>query len=112
MNADKVLYFKTLLEEKLADLSRRDALGADGQKTVTLDQQSVGRLSRMDALQGQAMAQATAARRNAEATRIRAALGRIAEDEFGYCLDCGDEISEPRLHLDPAAPLCISCAKG
>jgi len=44
--------------------------------------------------------------------RIAAALARIDEGEFGYCIKCGDEIASRRLELDPAAPLCISCASG
>jgi DnaK suppressor protein len=33
-------------------------------------------------------------------------------DEFGYCEDCGDDIAEARLMLDPAATRCISCVNG
>ena len=56
---------KSLLNERLKALDAEDAAGQDAQKTVELDQQAVGRLSRMDALQNQAMAQATARRRGA-----------------------------------------------
>lgn len=95
-----------------ADLDAEDVLGAEGQKVVELDQNAVGRLSRMDALQGQAMAQATQARRAAMRKRIAAALARIDEGEFGYCTECGEEIAEKRLDLDPTLPTCISCARG
>jgi DnaK suppressor protein len=70
------------------------------------------RLSRMDALQGQAMAQETERRRKLELQRIDAALERLETDEYGYCLTCGDEISVKRLELDPAVTVCIDCAKG
>ena len=103
---------KKLLNEELTAMDREDALGADDQKTVTLDQQSVGRLSRMDAMQRQAMAQALARRRAGRRQRILAALRRIEEDEFGYCQDCGDDIASGRLELDPTVSLCLSCAKG
>ncbi|MFC3118290.1 TraR/DksA family transcriptional regulator [Jhaorihella thermophila] len=79
---------------------------------VQLDQQSVGRLSRMDALQNQAMAKAQQARRDLESRRLRAALARIDEGEFGWCEDCGEEIPIRRLELDPAATRCVSCAAG
>lgn len=102
---------KRLLEE-LAELDAGDAAGTDGQKTVMLDQQSVGRLSRMDALQQQAMSQATARRRTARRQRIEATLKRIEDGEFGYCEDCGDAIAKGRLDLDPTVPLCVSCANG
>lgn len=45
-----------------------------------------------------------------EIRAIRAALQRIREGEYGYCVKCGDEISPERLAVLPAAPLCKSCA--
>lgn len=104
-------YRKRLLAER-ETLNLSDQGGADAQKTVMLDQQSVGRLSRMDALQGQAMAQATQRRRATRRTRIDAALARIDDGEFGYCTDCGEVIASGRLDLDPTVSLCLSCAKG
>ena len=49
-------------------------------------------------------------RRQQEADRIKAALGRIEEREFGFCLKCGDEVAEKRLMLDPSTPNCTRCA--
>ena len=103
---------KSLLNERLKALDAEDAAGQDAQKTVELDQQAVGRLSRMDALQNQAMAQATARRRGAERQRIMAALARIETDEYGYCVTCGDEIAAARLATDPALALCAPCMRG
>lgn len=80
--------------------------------TVELDQQSVGRLSRMDALQGQAMAQAQEGRRRQEAVALTRLLARIDDDEFGYCEDCGDAIALPRLRINPIVTQCIECARG
>ena len=104
-------YKKALLEESQT-LKGEDEATSDNRGTVTLDQQSVGRLSRMDALQLQAMAQATQRRRAARGLRIKAALARIDQGEFGYCQDCGEEIGHDRLDLDPTVPACVSCAKG
>jgi len=109
---DDLAKFKERLLAELAELDLDDARGAEGQKVVTLDQQAVGRLSRMDALQNQAMAKATQTRRTAQRQRIHAALARIDEDEFGFCEDCGEEIAKGRLDLDPTAPRCVSCAAG
>ncbi|MGB8623259.1 MAG: TraR/DksA family transcriptional regulator [Paracoccaceae bacterium] len=112
MTDERTEIYRARLEAMLTDLAQENALGEDGTKTVALDQQSVGRLSRMDALQQQAMSKATQARRAGSEKRIRAALGRIAEGEFGYCMQCGEEIAEKRLDLDPTVPTCISCARG
>ncbi len=111
VNGPDLTRFRERLLGELAALEGEDALGRDAQKVVTLDQQSVGRLSRMDALQGQAMARATQMRRDQQRQKIAAALVRIEEGEFGYCLDCGEEIAPARLELDPTAPKCIACAR-
>jgi DnaK suppressor protein len=104
--------FRMRILARLAELEDEDARGRAGQATVTLDQQAVGRLSRQDALQSQAMARATQARREIERRRLRMALARIEEGEFGWCEDCGEAIPEARLALDPGLARCISCAAG
>jgi DnaK suppressor protein len=100
------------LEAELKSLLEEDARGLQDQATVVLDQQSVGRLSRMDAMQRQAMAQATARRRDLRKRQIEAALLRAGEDELGYCTDCGEAIAPERLEIDPAVPRCLSCTRG
>ncbi len=97
-------------------LAERDALRgasaatADTRDPVELDQTSVGRLSRMDAMQQQAMALAIERRRASALARIDAALARIEAGEYGWCVQCGEPISPKRLALDPALPTCITCA--
>lgn len=112
MNETGQTRFRALILARLAALDQEDRLGQPGQATVALDQQAVGRLSRMDALQNQAMARAGSARRQTERARLEAALRRIGEGEYGYCEDCGDAIAPRRLELDPAAMKCIHCARG
>jgi len=103
---------KATLHARLLALDTEDAAGSDAQATVELDQQAVGRLSRMDALQNQAMAQAQARMWQAERQRIRAALLRLESGEYGYCTDCGDAIAPARLAADPIILRCFDCARG
>ena len=98
-----------LLELK-QELEALDGDAADGRAPVELDQSRVGRLSRMDALQGQAMNNAIAARRRKKLLAIEAALIRLQEEEFGYCVKCGDEIALKRLELDPTVATCAKCS--
>ena len=112
LDTDDLASYRRALQDELAALATEDAATSQDRGTVTLDQQSVGRLSRMDAMQMQAMAQATARRRAARGARIKAALKRMDEGDFGYCQDCGDEIGPKRLDLDATVPTCVSCAKG
>ena len=102
------------LRERLLNQQRElldlDEKGQEASKPVELDQARVGRLSRMDALQGQAMSLEVKRRRQIELGKISATLGRMDEGDYGYCMKCGEEIAVKRLELDPAAPLCITCA--
>lgn len=92
------------------ELEKQAAENADARQTVELDQSRVGRLSRMDALQSQAMAVETGRRRNIEIERVAAALKRLDEGDYGFCVNCGEDIQPKRLALDPAVPVCINCA--
>ncbi|MEM9009822.1 MAG: TraR/DksA C4-type zinc finger protein [Pseudomonadota bacterium] len=103
---------RALIRARIDAAEQAASAGADNAATVTLDQQSVGRLSRMDALQAQAMAKATGARRRAEITRLRAALARLDDDDFGECDDCGAEIGLARLRIEPTLSRCMACMKG
>ncbi len=93
-----------------AELVGLSEISSEARDTVKLDQQSTGRLSRMDAMQGQAMAQATERQRANELLRIEAALKRLDDGEYGLCAICGEEIAAKRLEIDPSAALCIDCA--
>lgn len=101
------------LEARKAEIEQLRAISEDSRSTVSLDQQSVGRLSRMDALQMQAMAQAQERQRAAELQRIAASLQMLEDepDEYGYCTECGDAIPDKRLAIDPAATRCVNCAR-
>ena len=89
-----------------------EARGEEARAPVQLDQTSVGRLGRTDAMQQQAMAAAQARRRAARLTALEAALKRVDADEFGWCEACGEEIPEGRLDIDPCVTRCVACAGG
>ena len=107
MNTKK---YKQQLLNLQDELQQVDESSREAASTVELDQTRVGRLSRMDALQGQAMSKATRQRRETELRRIAVALKRIESGDYGYCLECDEEIAPERLDIEPAAPLCINCA--
>ncbi len=102
--------FRERLEDRRAELIAIRASSREARSVVELDQQSVGRLSRMDALQGQAMALEQDRRREEELQRIDAALARISDGDYGYCIACDEVIAPARLNLDPAIPTCVDCA--
>jgi len=108
MPKDKDYWLKKLADQKV-ELEQLEQEGAEGCAAVELDQQRVGRLSRMDALQSQAMSNAIAQRRKQALQRIEGAIKRLDEGEFGFCMTCGEDIMEKRLELDPTTLYCASC---
>jgi DnaK suppressor protein len=110
MDNGKLDYFRQRLIRRREELQTLSKTGAQDAKPVELDQQRVGRLSRMDAMQVQAMSSETERRRGIELSRIESALERIDSGDFGYCVKCDEDISEKRMEIDPSAPLCVECA--
>ncbi|MDH3265536.1 MAG: TraR/DksA C4-type zinc finger protein [Gammaproteobacteria bacterium] len=94
------------LREKLKSAAE---IGDESADIVELDQSKVGRLSRMDAMQAQAMAQAFAQRRELMLRNIKAALKRLDDGDYGLCRDCEEPINPKRLEFDPTALRCIDC---
>jgi len=103
-------FFRQQLLELRAELAALVATGDAAAQTVELDQTKVGRLSRMDALQAQAMSMATNHRLEETLRGIAAALKRIDRGDYGECRACGEYINSKRLEFDPTARLCIGCA--
>lgn len=93
-----------------AELAEEDRMSMEARAPVTLQQDSVGRLSRIDAMQQQQMALAAEKRRQSERGRIAAALHRLDQGEWGSCLTCGEEIAARRLEHDPSVAECVGCA--
>lgn len=112
MDISQLEVFRQQLLRLQADLSNIKDTAEEAARIVELDQTSVGRLSRMDALQGQAMSQEQGRRRQLELQKIAAALRRLDAGDYGNCLACDEPIAIQRLTLDPAATLCISCASA
>ena len=111
LSQQELAALRAQLEQRLAALQGHAEHRRTATATVELDQTRTGRLSRMDALQGQAMAQATEARAGVEARRIVAALRRLDEGTYGDCLECEEPVALGRLQANPAVPVCINCAR-
>ena len=102
-------HFRNKINAEQEELPRLSAVGIEARATVELDQQSIGRLSRMDAMQQQSVDLAREERRRARLGVLAAALRRLDEACFGDCLACGEKIAKARLEVDSAVSLCIDC---
>jgi DnaK suppressor protein len=103
---------KSIMLKQKQELLQADETGQQAEETVELDQSRMGRLSRLDAMQSQAMSKETGRRRRRHLVEIDAALKRIDDGEYGLCSECGEFISMGRLAANPAVRLCIACAQA
>jgi DnaK suppressor protein len=97
------------LERRLADLHGEIAEALGSAAPVELDQTTQGRLSRMDAMQQQAMAANRIERLRLQERKLEAAIARHREGTYGICCRCGGAVEPERLRLDPATPFCMAC---
>ena len=112
MEQEQLDTFRQTLISLRDDIEQLNNDSKEAAATVTLDQSKVGRLSRIDALRAQQMAQEMARRRQIHLQQIDSALRRMDSREYGYCLICDEEIAVARLEFDPAATRCIKCMDG
>lgn len=100
---------KNALGRLIADLEGALALTVKASKPVELDQATLGRLSRMEAMQQQKMVEANRRAQRIRVEQARAALHRLEAGEYGDCLSCGESILERRLLARPETPFCLEC---
>jgi DnaK suppressor protein len=110
MDEQQLKQFEEQLLKLQTELMGVADLIEDASQTVALDQTAVGRVSRIDALQMQEMALASQDRQNSQLIKIKAALARLEDGDYGYCLKCDELISIGRLEIDPAIEYCVNCA--
>ena len=110
MNDAELNRFKTLLLQQRDTLMASQQLGQSATETLALDQSSVGRVSRIDAIQSQSMAIETTRLRQQQLRQITTALAMIESGDYGFCTECDAEIDVKRLSIDPAAMQCVPCA--
>ena len=112
MRADVESDTRTRLLALREELEQVAITGDAASAVVELDQSKVGRLSRMDALQAQAMSQESGRRREQQLHAITAALLRLDNGDYGDCRECETPIAPKRLEFDPTTELCIDCASN
>lgn len=112
MTPEELAQFRLQLLAMRSELLEIEQSTMDDAKPVELDQTSVGRLSRMDAMQSQEMAQEMVRRRRQQLVQVEGALRRVESGEYGVCFRCGEEIDSRRLGVDPTITRCIGCAEA
>ena len=109
MDADRINYFRSRLEDLAREINEDLSTSKDSAGIVELDT-SIGRLSRMDAMQNQQMALELRRRQENQLLRIQSAIKRIEQGQYGLCDKCKKPIAEERLEASPDVVMCVRCA--
>lgn len=109
LSKGQIKQFRQQLLDLQQELENLLSLSESASDTVSLDQTKVGRLSRMDALQQQAMAQANRAQHQQHLKQVHEALVAIKEGYYGFCEECGQDIPIARLEARPESIYCVDC---
>jgi DnaK suppressor protein len=112
MNGPEIEAVKQKLLALRAGLLALEESSKEAAQPVELDQAGMGRLSRMDALQAQLMAQEGTRRRKRQLQKIDGALRRIEAGEYGRCFVCEEELDAQRLFSDPTITRCVNCVES
>jgi len=110
MNDAELDKFRQLLQQQRNNLKDSLQLAQNSIQTVELDQSSIGRVSRGDALQAQSMAQETTRLKQQQLRDISMSLSLIESGDYGYCNMCDLEIDQRRLEIHPTSSRCVPCA--
>jgi len=110
MNAEQIRHAEERLRALREALLLQKEQTAEDKAPVELDQARLGRLSRMDAMQQQAMALELDRRRDVQIKRIEGAFLRLEKGAYGECARCNERIDEKRMDNDPTVFFCIACA--
>jgi DnaK suppressor protein len=102
--------FAALIEREIA-AGRSELEGSKDDIAPVAPDVAIGRLSRLDSMQMQAMAQELRRRTELRLVRLEEARRRLAAGTYGRCLRCGQPIALARLEVQPDAVACTRCAR-
>ena len=111
MNPEQRRHTEDRLHALREELLLQKEQTAEDKAPVELDQARLGRLSRMDAMQQQAMALELDRRRDVQLKRVEGAFLRLEKGTYGECARCNERIDEKRMDNDPTVFFCIVCAR-
>ena len=109
LSKTEIQQIRQVILQQMNQLKQQLSLSQESSKTVELDQALAGRVSRIDAIQQQKVAQAGLNRARIKTERLNQALKALDSEDFGYCLECGEAIKFARLLIKPESVYCIDC---
>lgn len=112
LTTEELDHFRRRLLDAKASAEALLIRGAAGEQQVEASGQTIGRLTRMDALQVQAMSQMSRHQLEIRLKQIDAALKAWDAGRYGVCRECQGPIKTARLEVLPEAPFCMPCQES
>ncbi len=102
-------HIKATIERKIGQ-AQREIKELEELTRPIAPENSIGRISRMDAINNKSVNEAALAQTRYKLQKLEKALENIDKVEFGTCYKCGQAIPMGRLVLMPESTLCTKCA--
>lgn len=101
---------KHKIDEEIAKTNRLIADYKEQSKPVSLDN-SIGRISRMDAINNKSITESALRQAEAKLSKLNQAKDNIGKPDFGKCIKCKQPIPIGRILLMPESNKCVNCAR-
>lgn len=101
---------RTLIEQEIEKTNAKIAEYDEMSSPVSPDD-AIGRVSRMDAINNKSVTESALRQAKEKLSKLRHALNRIDDEQFGLCQRCGKAIPVMRVVLMPQSPYCVNCAR-
>ncbi len=109
MTAEEKKGLKNKIDQTILEME--DKIRAlDGMTQPISPENSIGRVSRMDAINNKGVADAALRAAKKRLAKLRFAITKLDEPNFGKCSTCGHLIQTKRLMFMPESVNCVRCA--
>ncbi|MCH2023905.1 MAG: TraR/DksA C4-type zinc finger protein [Saprospiraceae bacterium] len=109
MNKEERIKIKVMIEQKIIKAEKKIKDYKEMTKPIK-PENSLGRLSRMDAINNKSVVEAALRRAEQNLAALKSALLNINKENFGLCQKCECQIPIGRIVLKPESPYCVNCA--
>jgi RNA polymerase-binding transcription factor len=104
---------KEALRKKILEaieLTKEKIEGLEEMTKPISPENSIGRISRMDAINNKSVAEAALRSAHQKLSKLKVALSKLDKPDFGICVFCKNPIPPARLMYMPESTRCVRCA--
>lgn len=105
---------KEAIKDKIIELiskAEKEIIGMEAMTEPIKPENSLGRISRMDAINNKSVQEAALRTKRRQYSQLRLALTKVDNHDFGICSRCRNSIQQARLILLPEKSTCVRCSR-